>query len=228
MSAYDPTRISKISTIMPNLINFCRPGDQIRLGLDGDPAFDDSYRGSTRPHGTITRIEGETPHRQVHIQLSSGREMTYEEGETSARKVFELTDEGYRNVLERTKAEAMARNGSSADVADDLESKVGWSTVVDGYRGTSRSLDDVRLQFRGTEASISQLKEQMSQMTTQMDQFASSMINLTDGMTADIVKLSNKIGNPEPTFAGALQTRMRGATEGDDDNVDDFNSDVDD
>ena len=85
--AFDPERIAKIANIVPNFIDFAAPGDEIHLGLEGDPAMPTVYRGSERPTGHIVSIRGNRGERVVEVKLKSGATMELAEPETSPFKV---------------------------------------------------------------------------------------------------------------------------------------------
>lgn len=126
---YHPDRIQKITTIMPQLIGFCQPGDEVHLGLEGDPAFHGAYRGADRPTGTISEVRGVAPDREVDIALYSGTKITYHEGEISPKTTFEFTDAGFKGVLERVEG------------PPDAESTLSYRNVDVKSRGAGGDID---------------------------------------------------------------------------------------
>tara|TARA_B110000046_G_C12972861_1_gene389731 strand:- start:942 stop:1538 length:597 start_codon:yes stop_codon:yes gene_type:complete len=102
--AFAAERLQKIDNIMPNFYSFATQGDEVTLGLEGDPMFPASYRGEKRPVGNIVKLQGQAGERSVEIRLKDGTTIVAEEDETSAKKVWEFTDEGYRGVVQRQRA----------------------------------------------------------------------------------------------------------------------------
>ena len=114
MAAYDSQRIEKIAKIMSSFLDFSAVGDEVYMGLEGDPCLPTVYRGAERPEGLISRITGQPGAREVEITLKgSGTKVYHREFDTQPTRTFEFTDAGYRGVLERAKAAAAARNPSA-------------------------------------------------------------------------------------------------------------------
>ena len=53
---YSSDRVDKIARIMPSFTDVARTGDQVHLGLVGDPMFPEEYKND-RPMATISNIE---------------------------------------------------------------------------------------------------------------------------------------------------------------------------
>lgn len=207
--AFDPERIAKIANIVPNFIDFAAPGDEIHLGLEGDPAMPTVYRGSERPTGHIVSIRGNRGERVVEVKLKSGATMELAEPETSPFKVWEFTDEGYKGVLLRAENAAKARAEEEAKRAAAKQEK---STKVTAYRGSRAAgqLSVLDKKFRGVIANQAaqqkQLRDEMSEVRKQVAHMHNIVLSVSDGLSRDIQALRN---SKEPTFSGALLSEMK-------------------
>jgi hypothetical protein len=208
--AFDPERIAKIANIVPNFIDFAAPGDEIHLGLEGDPAMPTVYRGSERPTGHIVSIRGNRGERVVEVKLKSGTTMELAEPETSPFKVWEFTDDGYKGVLLRAETAAKERAEEEKKRAAAKEEKK--STKMTAYRGsrTNRQLSLIDQKFRGVVANQAaqqkQLRDEMTEVRKQVAHMHNIVLSVSDGLSRDIQALRN---SKEPTFSGALLNEMK-------------------
>ena len=100
INLYDPKRIEKIASVQPRLCSFASEGDEITLGLKGDPAFPYEYRNS-RPIGTINNVEKKNDSMIVHATLQNGENVMLSSNTMSAYDTWEFTEKGLKNVLKR-------------------------------------------------------------------------------------------------------------------------------
>ena len=198
--AFSPERIGKIAKIVPNFLDFARPGDEVQLGLEGDPAFPASYRGTKRPIGNIQSISGARGERVATIKLKSGAVTECEEANTSPFKVWEFSDSGYQEVLARAEREANAHKQAQAQ------------QQYRGAAGTSRDTAMTRQQaerYRGIFAKQSKdtddMKKEIGEIKKQMNHMHNIVLSVSDGLSRDIQALRQK---KEPVFAGALLSEM--------------------
>lgn len=185
MSAYDPERIQKIAKITPNFLDFARSGDDIQLGMDGDPAFPPSYRGTNRPVGKIIRVTGE-PGSRVCVATFRGVEKELREGETAAWNIWEFTQSGFDRVMERVQKEQAEKK--AADKQKEAASS---------YRGVLSSGKDRRM---------ASLSNEVVDMKKQLNHIHNIVLSVSDGLARDIKGMSDK--SHEPVFAGALLKEM--------------------
>ncbi len=158
---YDPERIKNIGEIMPGLISYAEVGDEIALGLEGDPAFPDVYRGS-RPTGVITGFSKNNDETIVTAKID-GETMNLPSNTIGAYNTWEFTSKGFEKVKEReelkaSRAEAQMRSSQYRGV-NDMEERIlrleesikkieslndsFRSTVVSTFNNVCREVDQV-------------------------------------------------------------------------------------
>ena len=196
--AFSPERIGKIAKIVPNFLDFARPGDEVQLGLEGDPAFPASYRGSKRPVGNIQSISGARGERIASIKLKSGAVTECEEANTSPFKVWEFSDAGYQEVLARAEREARAQKqmqqqyrGAAANTQETAVTR----QQAERYRGI----------FAKQNKDSEEMKKEIGEIKKQMSHMHNIVLSVSDGLSRDIQALRMK---KEPVFAGALLSEM--------------------
>ena len=126
MAAFDNDRVSKIGQIMPQFSQVARPGDQVLMGLEGDPMFPTKYRGSNRPTAVIQNVDQEGDEYTVNLKLSDGSTKEVSSMSLSPADVWEFTDDTFQNVVEREKASAQHRAEAELAAQQDTD-----------YRGTN-------------------------------------------------------------------------------------------
>lgn len=136
MSAYDPERIDRISKIMPEFCKVARAGDEVMLGLEGDPNF--PYRGSSRPTAIVTGVRHEADGPNVTLRTADGRETQVNQYTIAPKDVFEYTDDSFANVMERERARQMTEMATSR-------------AETPAYRGSEMSAMQEQLQALRTE-----------------------------------------------------------------------------
>lgn len=95
-------RIDRISKIMPEFCNVAHIGDEVMLGLQGDPSF--PFEMNARPTAKVAQVQTTESGPQVTLQLSDGREKTVNKYTIAPGDVFEYTDASFTNVLARVRA----------------------------------------------------------------------------------------------------------------------------
>ena len=198
--AFSPERIGKIAKIVPNFLDFARPGDEDQLGLEGDPAFPASYRGAKRPVGNIQTISGERGERVATIKLKSGAVTECEEANTSPFKVWEFSDAGYQEVLARAERDARAQNEAQQRqyrgvAGESQETAVSRQQAEERYRGI----------FAKQANDSDHMKKEIGEIKKQMSHMHNIVLSVSDGLSRDIQALRMK---KEPVFAGALLSEM--------------------
>jgi len=200
---YHPERLEKIQQIIPSFLDFARPGDEIELGLDGDPSYPVKYRGANgRPKANVVEIEGPRGSRVLHAKLQgSGRTIELAEDETSAQKVWQFTDAGYNKVLARTEAETAMRAQKQAKEAE--------------YRG-------ILSKGGASSADMKQLRGDMQEMKQQMGHLHGVVCAMAEGLSHDVSRLSqggrqdavfaNQLIREMATYRGALQDKEGAAS----------------
>jgi hypothetical protein len=98
---YDSDRLSKIAEIMPKFASHAQAGDEIMLGLEGDPSFPSEFQAD-RPMGTIVKVK-ETPNgNALKVKMSTGKVVTVHPNSFDPKMVWEFTDDSFQNVLQRS------------------------------------------------------------------------------------------------------------------------------
>lgn len=100
---YDSDRLEKISRITPYFTKVARVGDVVYRGLEGDPQFPREWNRN-RPTARITDIT-QTSDGTVLTMSSRGETFTVDEHTIAPTKVWEFTDDTFKNVLARERAE---------------------------------------------------------------------------------------------------------------------------
>jgi len=185
---YDTDRIQKIGEIMPGLCNFAEKGDEIALGLVGDPEFPYAYRGS-RPTGIIEQIKKENDATIVSARMEDGQLMNLPSTSIGAYNTWEFTEKGFNQVLQREEEKA-ARSESSI------------SSTVPGYRGANmEDLSSIEERLKNIEQTLR--KFEMTQST-----FRSTVVSTFNEVANDVDRLSKSQGL-DTKFCGTLVGRYQ-------------------
>lgn len=143
---YDSDRIGKIAQIVPKFSELAQPGDTVDLGLMGDPSFPEKYR-SSRPSGTVTRVENNGQGRDVHIKLSNGTSKIVSDTTIDPMSVWEFTDASFQNVLERQQPPKAYRGRADPAPAVNVEA---IHTKLHSLASKLQQSDDSNVAFRNT------------------------------------------------------------------------------
>lgn len=118
---YDRHRLSSISEIMPRFSDVVREGDEVQLGLDGDPLFPEEWN-THRPYGVVTQVKNTDEGASLRVQLNSGETVTLPSYSLDPEKVWEFTDRSFENVLERQSDDVTYRSASpEADLQREID-----------------------------------------------------------------------------------------------------------
>lgn len=101
MALYDRERVEKIGQIMPRFSEHVEVGDEILLGLEGDPMFPAKYN-ENRPKGTVMKVKQLDGGASIRVRMDNGNTVTLKPGELDPQKVWEFSDESFQRVLERS------------------------------------------------------------------------------------------------------------------------------
>jgi hypothetical protein len=176
---YDADRLRKIGEILPGLCSYARKGDEIQLGLDGDPLFPVSYRGSNRPTGVIENIDNEGDATVVTARMNDGTTKKLSSRTVSAYDSWEFTDRGFATVKEREEI-AAAR-----------------SETMDEYRGISDE---------NVESKMARLESDLSSFGQTHDAFRKTVIATLKEIASDVDALA--VSNGQKTkFCSFLTER---------------------
>ena len=164
-SLYDAERIKKISQIMPQFSKVARPGDEVYMGLQGDPCFPERFN-SERPVATITNVDTSNPKETIVTLSQNGKEEKCSSLTLRPDKVWEYTDKAFRGVL--------SREQPSIPQAE--------SGMNNTYRGNTSEVDNLRNE-------VKRLNAQLSETTINQENFQNTLISSLKEMASDIVKL---------------------------------------
>ncbi len=120
--SYD--RMQKISKIIPEFSRVAEVGDEVMMGLEGDPKF--PYTGRDRPMATITDIRRGDDGISLQLRRDDGQLLDVDEYTMSPSLVWEFSDTSFKNVLEREKEksaraeQSMYRGSTSYDGELDM------------------------------------------------------------------------------------------------------------
>lgn len=98
-NVFDPERVSKISKIMPQFSDVAKVGDEVHMGLVGDPAF--PYQDGARPVATVSSVEKHGENVQINLTMQDGTIKKVDKYTISPEGVWEFTDESFKHVLQR-------------------------------------------------------------------------------------------------------------------------------
>lgn len=171
MSLYDSDRVQKISTIMPNFSQVAEPGDVVRMGLKGDPL----YNESAAHLGTIqnVRIGDDEDERIVSIMNNeTGVVREFSSSSIKPGELWEFTDDSFKHVLEREQAKYRAEQSISSVPILEEESS---------YRGN----DDIM----SLRSEISHLRSLLNDQEMKQKDFSNVVIQTMREMASDICKM---------------------------------------
>ena len=118
---YDADRIQKIGSIMPKIVSFAKKGDEIHLGLVGDPEF--PYRNS-RPTGIIEDMRKEDDTVVVTAKMKNGEIMELPSTTISAHRVWEFSDKTFDEKIQESKNNAQSVTNYRGAPNEDLLKRI--------------------------------------------------------------------------------------------------------
>lgn len=176
---FDSDRVSKIGEIMPRFQQHVQPGDQIMLGLEGDPAF--PY-GEDRPVGTVTRTKSlEDGSTSVRVRMNTGQSVTLQPNTVDPKQVWEFTDDSFQKVLARSVQPEPERPEQT-------------------YRGTTNEVDSLRQE-------LDMIKAQMHAEAQEVRKFNNTLISTLNEISQDVCK-TNSDANFCKVFATEYRSMM--------------------
>lgn len=173
---YDPERLQKIGEILPGLCKYAEPGDEINLGLVGDPQFPDVYRGN-RPSGVIDSIEKHNDATIINATID-GKQMSLSSTTIGAYDTWEFTKKGFDQVLKREEEKA-ARSERFEE--HDVE-----------FRGNNDLLDRIDM-----------LEQKIKELELTQQTFRSTVVSTIKEVAEDVNNVSLNQGL-ETKFCGTL------------------------
>jgi hypothetical protein len=197
---YDPERVAKLAEIATKFTSHAMVGDEIVLGIAGDPEMPARYRNGARPKGVITRIKNEgTEHATLRVHLDTGKTIDLAPHNISGERVWEFTDASWAKVLARNSEPAPKKNAA--------------------YRGSASSSGD----------ELSSLREQLSSLSAKYDrdmaeakEFNSALVDSIAQITGEVVQT-----NPNAKFSRVFQSEYKGMSKNSKE-ASPFDSDIDD
>lgn len=222
MSHYSPNRIENISRIMPTYCAFIKSGDEVELGLKGDPLYPVAYRNS-RPRGVVKSVFGPKGAQVVNVQLNDkfGGKMAHCDVRTlNPYLLFEPVETSYQRALERA--------DKNPDMQQYLKKEFEENEVA--FRG-------VQSQQKSSFENDDEMNKRIAQLESNTENIKKTMMRAIQGLATDI---NAKHGSSEATYAGRLLQMMnkddddddeidfRGVDDDDDDDEDEEASDGDD
>lgn len=118
-SVFDQDRLSKISNINASFYGVARVGDEVHMGLEGDPA--NPYTDMARPTATIQDVKNVGTNVHIQLGMADGTTKMVDKYTISPGDVWEFTDASFANVLDReqkaqaSRAEAMMMKSAPVD-----------------------------------------------------------------------------------------------------------------
>ena len=185
-NVYDMDRVEKIARITPYFSSVAEVGDEVLMGLEGDPAFPQRF-STNRPIATVTNIDAAVDGHIVTLTHQDGTKQVVNSQTIAPTEVWEFTDRTFENVLnrERMRAEQSMYNTNVAETP--------------AYRGSN---DDLMQEIR-------RLRNELDAEKQLTRNFHNVYIETLNELTRDVVSLES--GNPTKfckTF-GTEYERMR-------------------
>jgi U3 small nucleolar RNA-associated protein 14 len=91
--------MQKISKIIPEFSRVAQVGDEVMMGLEGDPKY--PFHNRDRPMATISHITKGDDGIAIELTKNDGTTMLVNEYTQSPSQVWEFSDETFKNVLDR-------------------------------------------------------------------------------------------------------------------------------
>jgi hypothetical protein len=175
---YDSERISKIGTILPGLTQYIQRGDELCLGLEGDPMY--PYRGTERPTGIVRDVETDGDTTYITTDMNDGSTRKLSSRTVGAFDTFEFTPSGFEKVLKREEEKA-ARSESLS--GSSYRNAAGDSSRLESQMEVLRNENDA---FKKTIVStLREIAAEVAQLGTEArleTKFCSSLAQKYDDM----------------------------------------------
>lgn len=217
MSHYSQERIENISRIMPTYGAFVNDGDEVELGLKGDPLYPEAYRNS-RPRGVVKSVFGPKGAQVVNVQLNEkfGGKMAHCDVRTlNPYLLFEPIEASYQNAIERAE--------ENPEMQKSLRDEFDKNEVA--FRGIKQP------ETEPSYGRVDELNKRIAQLESEHERTRETMMRAIKGLANDI----NAGASSEATYAGRMLEMMDDDVEDeiefrglDDDDEDDETSDEED
>ena len=178
---FDPSRIEKISKIMPNFSKVARVGDTVLMGLDGDPAF--PYPNGNRVTGQITDVQNINGDNHVTIQCSDGNVKTVNSFTIAPGEVWEFSDESFASVLERERREQEMTMRANSEVMMGEEKRMNRAEESQ-YKAIDHDL----------QTQIAELRAELESERQLTRNFHNTYIASLHELANDVCKIADKSG----------------------------------
>lgn len=174
---YSADRVAKISHICRKFATAVRVGDEIELGLLGDPEYPELYK-KNRPKGIVTKVKGVgTDAASIRVRLTTGKLVDIMPHTLDPRRVWEFSDEHFSKVVARTRGE----NPNANDKPVDYGRVAKPAPVKDAVdKGTYSALV----------SKVDQLAARLSEEITESRSFNGALVATFNEMSKEIAKVS--------------------------------------
>ena len=135
-NVYDTDRIEKIARITPYFSSVAEVGDEVLMGLEGDPAFPQRYN-TNRPVATVSNIDKSADGHVITFTHKDGTEQIINSQTIAPTEVWEFTDRTFENVLNR---ERMRAEQSMYDIPE-TEYRGGTDDLIQEIRRLRNELE---------------------------------------------------------------------------------------
>ena len=172
MSHYSQERIENISRIMPTYGAFVKDGDEVELGLKGDPLYPTAYRNS-RPRGVVKSVFGPKGAQVVNVQLNEefGGKMAHCDVRTlNPYLLFEPAEASYQNAIKRAE--------ENPEMQKSLREEFEQNDVA--FRGMKQ------LEKEPSYGRVDELNERISQLESEHERTRETMMRAITGLANDI------------------------------------------
>lgn len=167
---FDRERLDKISNINASFFSVARVGDEVHMGLQGDPAF--PYSDHARPMATIQDVKHVGNNNvQVQLGMADGTTRMVDKYTISPGDVWEFTDASFEKVLHREQQAHMSR----------AETALKAAPVHEKYRGVE-----------SLSSEIEQLRAELNAERDLVKSFHNTYIASMSELATDICKLDTK------------------------------------
>ena len=232
-SLYDTERVKKISQIMPEFAKVARPGDEVYMGLQGDPCFPQEYL-SERPTAIIDNVDLSNPEEAfVTLKTNRGEEKTISSLSLKPNDVWEFTDKAFRGVLDRENALATSRAESMQTVSQPQNDE---NTLRQEIRELRAELTAERENSRNFQNTIIASMKEMANDILKIDA-NQNRAEFSKVFSSEYTKMENRAeaainrGEDDVKSTHPMTTRNRGETpmgmfSDSDDSLSDYDSDM--
>ena len=160
---YDQERVGKIGNIMPMFTQVAKVGDEVLMGLEGEPCF--PYQDRDRPTAVIQSIEKAPNNTSISLKMADGTTKTVDKYNIAPDCVWEFSEKSFEKVMERERVAAEKR----------AEAKI--KPVTTEYRGSTSG------------GEVDMLRAELSAAQKKMQDFHNVYIATLNELVCDVCKL---------------------------------------